>query len=125
MRRFIWALMRARSRRAPGRRSWGRGRAARPARDRAFNLPWLGATIAASYAASYSRFASQWVYLAELYNQIKAAELSIPEVLTPAQVLVFAEWKAGFLEDCETLHLARNHRSRRQFAPSPPSNRRL
>jgi hypothetical protein len=70
-------------------------------------VPWLGATIAASYAALYSRFASQWAYLAELYNQIKAAELSMPDVPTPPQVLVLAEWKAGFLEDCETLHLAR------------------
>lgn len=70
-------------------------------------VPWLGATIAASYAALYSRFASQWGYLAELYNNIKAAELSMPEDPVPSQALVLAEWKAGFLEDCETLHLAR------------------
>src|SRR5687768_3696804 len=36
---------------------------------------WFGAIFAASYAALYARFASQWTYLASLYNEIKAAEL--------------------------------------------------
>lgn len=64
-------------------------------------LHWLGPIFAATYAALYSRFAAQWLYIAHTYNQIKAAECRggcNPDAL--------ADWKAGFLEDAEELHLA-------------------
>ena len=63
-------------------------------------LPWFGTIFAGVYIALYSRFASQWTYLANVYNQIKAAECKgecEPEAL--------AEWKAGFIEDADELHL--------------------
>lgn len=68
-------------------------------RDR---VSWLGATFAAAYAALYARFASQWAYLAGVYNQIKAAESRDK----PSDVRKLAQWKAGFIEDAEYLHLA-------------------
>jgi len=64
-------------------------------------LPWFGAIFAGVYAAFYTRFASQWTYLSGVYNQIKAAECSCG-VKSDA----LAEWKAGFLEDSEVLHLS-------------------
>ncbi len=62
---------------------------------------WFGAIFAASYAGLYARFASQWKYLAHVYNQIKAAQLA-----NGSPVDALAEWKAGFLEDADVLHLA-------------------
>lgn len=68
-------------------------------------LPWFGATFAAVYAALYARFSSQWSYLAGLYNQIKQTEAQLrPEDRWGNWVL--AQWKAGFIEDAEVLHLA-------------------
>lgn len=64
-------------------------------------LPWLGTIFAATYAALYARFSSQWTYLANLYNQIKAAECR-----NDRNDEVLAEWKAGFIEDAIELHLA-------------------
>ena len=64
--------------------------------------PWFGTVFAATYAALYTRFASQWTYLAGVYNQIKAAECR-KDVEKP----VIAEWKAGFIEDASDLHLLR------------------
>lgn len=64
--------------------------------------PVLGAVFAATYAALYTRFASQWTYLAGVYNQIKAAASrkdACPDII--------AEWKAGFIEDASELHLLR------------------
>ena len=85
-----------------------------------------------TYAALYTRFSSQWQYLADLYNQIKAQEISfaiacmegslkaaatndindsvgkVPQPslsLQPDQLL--AEWKKGFIEDAFALHLAK------------------
>lgn len=55
----------------------------------------------AIYTALYARFASQWAYLANLFNQIKASE--IKKVDNPSELTA---WKAGFIEDCEDLHLA-------------------
>lgn len=69
--------------------------------------PWLGTVFAASYAAFYARFASQWTYLAGVYNQIKAAEGR-----KDASETAIAEWKAGFIEDAAELHLIR----KRMFA---------
>lgn len=85
-------------------------------------------------AALFSRFASQWQYLADLYNQIKAKEIDIslsmpgggldekelpssphegdgssrrgaPAVADASELL--AEWKVGFVVDAVALHLAR------------------
>lgn len=57
--------------------------------------------LGASYLALYARFVSQWSYLAGLYNLIKQAE-----AIRDVNRLVIAEWKAGYLEDAENLHLA-------------------
>ncbi len=64
-------------------------------------LHWYGAIFGALYAGFYARFASQWTYLANVYNQIKAAECQDGCNKDP-----LAEWKAGFIEDAEELHLA-------------------
>jgi hypothetical protein len=83
-----------------------------PARSWNFNLVelraqvldtmgWFGAVFAFIYAALYARFASQWTYLANVYNQIKASECRSECGVEP-----LAEWKAGFIEDAEELHLA-------------------
>ncbi len=65
-------------------------------------IPWTGAILGAVYASLYARFASQWGYLANVYNQIKAAEC-----VQSCNRTALAEWKAGFMEDAEHLHLAR------------------
>lgn len=75
-------------------------------------LPWFGAILAAVYAALYARFAAQWSYLANLYNQIMVAIVQCPddkvlnanegEEPTPTD-----HWMAAFVEDAMTLHLAR------------------
>lgn len=57
--------------------------------------------LGASYLALYARFVSQWQYLAGLYNQIKQAEAA-----KDMDEQAIAEWKAGYLEDAENLHLA-------------------
>jgi len=62
---------------------------------------WFGAIFAAVYAGFYARFASQWSYLANLYNQIKATECT-----KDCNADELAKWKAGFIEDAEELHLA-------------------
>jgi len=64
----------------------------------------LGAFIAALYAALYARFAAQWTYLAHLYNQISQTEAR--NISDPKAEPVIAQWKAGFPEDAEELHLA-------------------
>jgi hypothetical protein len=70
-------------------------------------LPWAGAIFGAVYALLYSKFASQWTYLASLYNQIKAMEVSAACAPTSAQALaVIVSAKAGFIEDADELHLA-------------------
>lgn len=69
------------------------------------SLPTLGAIFAAVYVALYARFASQWSYLANVYNQIKAAETRIDPGCQQAKDAM-SHWKAGFLEDAHTLHLA-------------------
>jgi hypothetical protein len=38
-------------------------------------IPWAGAIFAGAYAAFYTRFSSQWAYLAGLYNQILQADI--------------------------------------------------
>ncbi len=69
-------------------------------------IPWYGAIFAGLYAAFYARFASQWSYLANLYNQIMSTDAQIDHSdgkATRAMVL----WKAGLIEDAQDLHLAR------------------
>jgi hypothetical protein len=67
-------------------------------------LPWFGAMFAAVYAALYARFAAQWSYLAGLYNLIKQTEAT--KITTADGGKAIAQWKAGFIEDAEELHLA-------------------
>ncbi|WP_155629303.1 hypothetical protein [Burkholderia territorii] len=69
---------------------------------------WLSAVFGGVYLALYTRFSSQWSYLASLYNQIKQAEATAGSVAS-----VIAGWKAGFIEDAENLHLA----CKSSFAP--------
>ena len=68
-------------------------------------IPWFGAIFAGVYVALYSRFASQWNYLASLYNQImQTAVENPPDGISPESALRL--WQAGFIEDAEDLHLA-------------------
>jgi len=64
-------------------------------------IPWFGIFFATIYAAFYARFSSQWTYLANLYNSIKQCSVS-----PGSEEDILAEWKAGFIEDAEYLHLA-------------------
>ena len=71
-------------------------------------IPWFGAIFAATYASFYTRYSSQWTYLANTYNQFMAVKASMSPKLTSAnanQSLV--NWQAGFVSDCFTLHLDR------------------
>ena len=70
------------------------------------SIPWLGAIFAAAYATFYSRFAAQWSYLANLYNQIMGASVSISN-FDRAHSEELKLWKAAFIEDAQDLHLAR------------------
>jgi hypothetical protein len=77
-------------------------------------VTWFGAIWVAIYFGLYTRFASQWTYIANLYNQIKAAEIGATARLagnkdaTTRKVVTekLAEWKAAFVEDAENVHLA-------------------
>lgn len=57
----------------------------------------------AVYLALYARFTSQWTYMANLYNQIKQAEVGSP---ANANRRALAQWKAGYIEDAYTTHMA-------------------
>jgi len=67
-------------------------------------LHWFGAIFASIYAALYTRFASQWSYLANLYNQIKQTEAQTAHGGDEAKKYI-EDWKAGFIEDAYELHL--------------------
>ena len=68
-------------------------------------IPWFGAIFAGVYVALYSRFATQWNYLASLYNQImQTAVQNPPDGVSHESALRL--WQAGFIEDAEDLHLA-------------------
>jgi hypothetical protein len=72
-------------------------------------IPWAGAIFAGAYVALYSRFSSQWAYLAGLYNQIFQSEAtSVPESEDAKKLSErkHALWWAGFIEDALELHLA-------------------
>ncbi len=60
--------------------------------------------LGAAYISLYTRFVSQWTYLAGLYNSIKQVEAAVD-----SKGDVIATWKAGYLEDAENLHLAGKH----------------
>src|SRR5687768_7809274 len=64
---------------------------------------WYALVFGGVFATLTTRYASQWRYLAELYNQIKAAEVGAPETTESRSRLI--EWKAGFVEDAQVLHL--------------------
>jgi hypothetical protein len=77
----------------------------------AAGLPVFGAIFAAVYFALYTRFASQWLYLSNLYNKIIETEARV--AANEAAKIYIAGWKADFLEDAADLHLA----TKRVFAP--------
>ena len=62
------------------------------------HIEWLGAILAATYVGFYSRYASQWNYIATLYNQIMATCTSIP-VSRRNDNQTLHNWQAGFIED--------------------------
>jgi hypothetical protein len=74
-------------------------------------IAWFGAVFGFTYAGLYSRFASQWAYLADLYNSIKRAQFD--KALAPTQeassaglAAAMADMKHAFVEDAVLLHLA-------------------
>jgi hypothetical protein len=64
-------------------------------------LPLIGVVFGTVYASFYTRYASQWTYLANIYHRIKETESRARDRDEPK----LAEWKAGFIEDVEELHL--------------------
>jgi hypothetical protein len=72
------------------------------------NIEWFGAIFGATYFALYSRFSSQWQYLADLYNQIQAVEQQSPrkDLSNQHQRKSRAIWWSAFIADAEELHLA-------------------
>ena len=68
-------------------------------------VPWFGGIFAATYFTYYSRFSSQWMYLATLFNQINGIEARTARDSETSK-MILDKWKAGFLEDAEDLHLA-------------------
>lgn len=76
------------------------------AADLADTLPWLATIFGAVYVAFYSRFSSQWTYLANLFNQIVQSQLTMPLDDLVRRQDTMASWKAAFIEDAEDLHLA-------------------
>ena len=59
--------------------------------------------FAGMYTILYSRFSSQWSYLANLYNKITELKVTSNSGLDDAKLSM---WKAAFLEDADNLHLA-------------------
>lgn len=82
-------------------------------------LEWFAAFIGFSYLALYSRFASQWSYLADLYNRImqsRADNADSNSLYTydekkklsklSQREQIYAYWLAGFIHDARDLHLS-------------------
>jgi hypothetical protein len=67
-------------------------------------IPWFGAIFGGTYAALYSRFSSQWSYLADLYNQQLSASLTLSKEQINDDN--YAIWQAAFIEDAVCMHLA-------------------
>lgn len=78
------------------------------------SLDALGALWAWAYAALYVRFASQWAYLASLYNEIVRTSIETDVSASPERQKLLDEWIASFIEDAEDLHLA----TKRMFVPA-------
>jgi hypothetical protein len=79
-------------------------------------LPWIAAIFAAVFAGLYSRFASQWSYLATTYNDYMSARMQTPinnGQADPFHHRTMKLWEAAFVEDDYDLHLWR----KRMFAP--------
>jgi hypothetical protein len=68
-------------------------------------IPWAAAIFGAVYVALYTRFSSQWSYLADLYNQ----QLALAVTITDEQLNGdnFVRWQAAFVEDAVCMHLAK------------------
>lgn len=67
-------------------------------------IPWAGAIFGGTYIALYSRFSSQWSYLADLYNQQISAALTLSD--EQLNSVNYAIWQAAFIEDAVCMHLA-------------------
>jgi hypothetical protein len=71
------------------------------------DITWFGTIFAAAYVALYARFSQQWHYMANLYNSIKTAEVrTAGNDSNESLADRLAQWKAGYVEDADTLHLA-------------------
>jgi hypothetical protein len=75
-------------------------------REMALSLPWFGAIFGAIYIGLYSRFSSQWTYLANLYNQMMASQVLMPFAAGQPSSRTYIVWWAAFIEDAEDVHLA-------------------
>ena len=71
------------------------------------------AIFAGCYTVFYTRFSSQWSYLAGVYNQLLNAIVQIGPNPSDEQKEALLLWKAGILEDAYILHLA----AKPMFAP--------
>lgn len=67
---------------------------------------WFGAILAFAYVGFYARFSSQWAYLQSVYNSFMETEATIDPNNKHAWRTLYC-WQAGFIEDADTLHLAR------------------
>ncbi|GAB4061625.1 hypothetical protein [Uliginosibacterium sediminicola] len=67
-------------------------------------IPWAGTIFGAVYVSLYTRFSSQWSYLAGLYNQQMEVASSTPS--SDFDEENFANWQAAFIEDAVCMHLA-------------------
>jgi hypothetical protein len=67
-------------------------------------IPWFGAIFTGIYVALYARFASQWSYLAGIYNDMMASAVQNADAAESLRVMHL--WQAGFVEDADDLHLA-------------------
>lgn len=65
-------------------------------------IPWFGAIFGGVYVALYSRFVSQFSYLANLYNRI--LEVATTDAIGNDEN--YNIWRAGFIEDALNMHLA-------------------
>jgi hypothetical protein len=71
------------------------------------NFAWYGAMLGGVYAALYSRYSSQWQYLAGLYNQLMAAEDARPRgTLEGPERRRRVLWWHAFIADAQDLHLS-------------------
>lgn len=74
--------------------------------DMVERISWPATIFAGVYVALYTRFSAQWTYLAGVYNQIKQVEAAGPNANRRQHAAILAQWKAGFIEDADLLHLA-------------------